>query len=39
MDHGSGGGWKMWIPMILCCLAMFAVWVLLGLGAWSLIGG
>ena len=36
MNHGDGGGWKMWIPMILCCAAMFAVFALFGLGAWSL---
>ena len=35
MNQGDGG-WKMWIPMILCCAAMFAVFALFGLGAWSL---
>jgi hypothetical protein len=36
MDHGSGGGWKMWIPMILCCAAMIAIFVLIGAGTLSL---
>lgn len=36
MDHGNGGGWKMWLPMILCCVAMVGVFVLLGLGVLSL---
>lgn len=36
MDHGNGNdGWKMWIPMILCCVAMIGVLVLFGLGVWS----
>jgi hypothetical protein len=36
MDHGTGSGWKMWIPMILCCAAMLGVFVLVGFGALSL---
>jgi hypothetical protein len=36
MNHGTGNGWKMWIPMILCCAIMFGVFALAGLGVWSL---
>jgi hypothetical protein len=37
MNHGNeGGGWKMWIPMILCCAVMIAVFVLLAAGVLSL---
>ena len=36
MDHGTGSGWKMWIPMILCCAAMLGAFVLFGFGALSL---
>ena len=36
MNHDdAGGGWKMWIPMILCCVAMLGIFALLGLGIWS----
>ena len=37
MKHGdSGGGWKMWAPMIVCCAAMIGIIVLVAVGAWSL---
>ena len=33
MQHGDGeGGWKAWLPMILCCAAMFAAIALFGFG-------
>ena len=35
MNHDNGDGWKMWIPMILCCVAMLAVFILLGVGFFS----
>ncbi len=36
MNHNTGdGGWKMWLPMILCCIAMFGALLLLG-GGWPL---
>jgi hypothetical protein len=35
MNHEAGGGWKMWLPMILCCAAMLGFFVFIGLGAWS----
>ena len=28
MNHNSDGGWKMWLPMILCCLAMIGALLL-----------
>lgn len=36
MNHETGGGWKMWLPMILCCAAMIGVFALVGLGLLSL---
>ena len=37
MDHGErGGGWKAWLPMILCCAVMCAAIILIGGGLWSL---
>ena len=38
MDHGrgDGGGWSMWLPMILCCAVMLVAIVALGGGVWSL---
>lgn len=37
MNHGDGeGGWKAWLPMIVCCLAMVGVFIALALGGWSL---
>lgn len=36
MKHDDGGGSGMIWMMILCCLAMFAVFALFGLGVWSL---
>ena len=36
MNHGGrGSGWKMWLPMIICCVAMIAFFVLIGAGVWS----
>jgi hypothetical protein len=29
MNHNTDGGWKMWLPMILCCLAMFGALLLI----------
>jgi hypothetical protein len=35
MNHDIGdGGWRMWLPMIICCALMIGAIVLLGLGAW-----
>ena len=31
MNHNTDGGWKMWLPMILCCIAMIGA---LLLGGW-----
>ena len=37
MNHDKGdGGWKMWLPMIICCAAMIGIFLRFGLGAWSL---
>ena len=37
MNHGSeGGGWKMWIPMIVCCTVMLGFFLLTGVGLLSL---
>ncbi len=39
MNHGGdggGSGWKMWLPMVLCCVAMVGVFALVGLGVLSL---
>jgi hypothetical protein len=37
MDHDNeGGGWKMWIPMILCCAVMITIFVLLAAGVLTL---
>jgi hypothetical protein len=36
MNHGQGGGWKSWLPMVLCCVVMVAVILLFGLGIGSL---
>jgi hypothetical protein len=30
MNHNTDGGWKMWLPMILCCVAMLGALLLLG---------
>ena len=30
MNHKTDGGWKMWLPMILCCVAMIGALLLLG---------
>lgn len=35
MNHGTGSGWKMWIPMILCCTAMIGAVALVGVGVLS----
>lgn len=36
MNHENESGWRMWIPMILCCAVMIAVVVLLAAGGLSL---
>jgi hypothetical protein len=30
MNHNTDGGWKMWLPMILCCVTMIGALLLLG---------
>lgn len=36
MDHGTGGGgWKMWLPMVVCCVAMIGLLIVVGAGVWS----
>ena len=35
MNHNTDGGWKMWLPMILCCIAMIGALLLLA-GGWPL---
>ena len=36
MNHNTGGGgWKMWLSMILCCIAMIGALLLLA-GIWPL---
>ncbi len=29
MNHNTDGGWKMWLPMLLCCVAMIGALLLL----------
>ena len=36
MNHGTEGGWKSWLPMIACCVAMVGLFLLLATGIWSL---
>lgn len=37
MNHGGdGGSWKMWLPMIICCVAMIGIIVLVSAGIWSI---
>lgn len=36
MNHDMGSGWRSWLPMIACCVAMLAIIVFIGLGFGSL---